>query len=68
MLGILLSAMCVLAYISTLINYGIPYLMPFAPMLKEDLKDFIVKYNLTDLTRRPGAFSLKNKTRLRRER
>lgn len=64
--GILLCGMCIIGYMATMVNYGVPYLIPLAPIFKDDLKDFIMKYNLTDLPYRPASPLLKNKIRLRR--
>lgn len=67
LLGVLFCGMCVLAYASSLTSFGSPYLTPLAPIVKDDLKDLLVKYNLTDRPYRPSAFKLRNKLRLRRE-
>lgn len=64
--GILVCGMCIISYMSTLSSFGVPYLMPFAPIFKDDLKDILVKYNLYDLNNRPGSFRLTDKIRLRR--
>ena len=64
--GIVLSGMSILAYMSALTSCGMPYLMPVAPIFKDDLKDFLVKYNLTDLKNRPGSYRLIDKVRMRR--
>lgn len=64
--GILISAMCIIAYTSNLSSFEVPYLSPVAPILKDDLRDFLIKHNLTDLKTRPASYGLLDKTRLRR--
>ena len=64
--GILISAMFIIAYTSNLSSFGVPYLSPVAPILKDDLRDFLIKHNLTDLKTRSVSYGLLDKTRLRR--
>lgn len=66
LIGLLLMGMAILAYMTAMSSFGIPYLMPLAPIFKEDLKDAVVKRNLTDLKRRFASFALKNKNRVKR--
>lgn len=66
LIGLLLMGMAILAYMTAMSSFGIPYLMPLAPIFKEDLKDAVVKRNLTDLKRRFASFALKNKNRGKR--
>lgn len=52
-LGIILVTVGLVAYLSSLENLGVPYLAPFAPLLRTDLGDTIVRAPIADLTRRP---------------
>lgn len=64
LIGLLFFGMAILAYLSNMSCFGIPYLLPVAPIFKEDLKDILIKRNLTDVKERFASFSLKNKKRL----
>ena len=63
--GIILLTAFVLWYLASTENYGVPVFAPFAPMIKHDLRDSLVKYNLSSLVRRPAAFKSLNKRRMK---
>ncbi len=46
-------------------SYGVPLLAPFAPLIKNDLYDSMVKANMYALKNRPEAFKVKDKVRLK---
>ena len=46
-------------------SYGAPLLSPFAPFIKDDLKDTVVKYGFDSLKNRPKFLGSKNKIRYR---
>ena len=46
-------------------SYGAPLLSPFAPFIKDDLKDTVVKYGFSGLKNRPEFLGSKNKLRYR---
>ena len=48
-------------------SYGVPLVAPFAPLVKNDLYDGMVKANLYSLEKRPKAFKLKNQVRLKKD-
>ncbi|MBQ8885091.1 MAG: spore germination protein [Clostridia bacterium] len=62
--GIVLTAAFVLYYLISSDAFGVPMLAPFAPLVKEDLKDSLVKFNMERLDKRPTLFKPKNRTRL----
>lgn len=63
--GIVLFASFILYYLITSDSYGTPPLAPFSPLVKSDLRDSIVKYDLESLKSRPQFLRSKNKTRLK---
>lgn len=66
--GLLLYSLAILAYLSDMSSFGIPYLAPFAPIEQNDLKDALIKQNVTDNPLRPFSHYLKNKTRMKNRR
>ena len=63
--GIVLFTAFLICYLVTEQSYGVPLFAPFAPLIKNDLKDSMVKSNLYSLKRRPEVFNTKNKVRLK---
>lgn len=63
--GLTLCVAFVLFYMLTADNYGMPLLAPFSPLTSRDLKDSLVKFELTSLNTRPEIYGSKNRTRLR---
>lgn len=63
--GIVLTATFLLYYLIDSDAFGTPLLAPFAPFVKADLKDSLVKFNIQRLTERPALFRSKNRTRLK---
>ena len=63
--GILLFTLAVLAYLSEMSSFGVPYLAPFAPIEGDDIKDALLKQSLRDRRTRPYSYPLQNKTRLK---
>ncbi len=63
--GIVLISTLTLFYMLTSDAYGAPLLAPFSPLIKNDLHDSIVKYDMQSLKNRPTVLKSKNKTRLR---
>ena len=66
--GIVLTSAFLLCYLLSADAFGAPALAPFSPFNRRDLRDSIVKYDITNLKTRPSVFRLKNKTRLRLDR
>ena len=64
--GVVLFVAYLISYLVTEQSYGVPLMAPFAPLIKNDLYDSMVKANMYSLEKRPAAFELKNKVRLKR--
>ncbi len=62
--GILGGVVFIVAYLNTMDSYGAPYLAPFSPLVKEDLKDTICRAKTSKMFTRPKSFKNKNNTRL----
>ena len=63
--GIVLLLTFLLYYLITADGFGAPLLAPFSPLLSRDLRDTVVKYDVSELKKRPLSIRSKNKTRLR---
>ena len=63
--GIVLFSAFLICYLVSEQSYGVPLFAPFAPLIKNDLKDAMVKSNLYSLKNRPEVFNTKNKVRLK---
>lgn len=61
--GIVFFTAFLICYLVSEQSYGVPLFAPFAPLIKGDLYDGIVKSNMTALNRRPRVFNAKNKVR-----
>lgn len=51
--GIILALLGILAHLSSLESFGVPYISPFGPYSWRDLKDSIVRFPASRLTKRP---------------
>ncbi len=63
--GVVLGIAFVLCYLVTEQSYGVPLVAPFAPLIKNDLYDSMVKANMYSLKKRPQAFKTKQRVRLK---
>lgn len=63
--GIVLLCAFLLYYLITADSFGAPPLSPFAPFIKHDQKDALLKADLYDLPTRPRLFRTKNRRRLK---
>ncbi len=63
--GIILVTAFVLFVLVTTDNFGTPVFAPFSPLVKHDLRDSLVKYNLTALSERPKTLNSPNKRRMK---
>jgi len=61
--GLVLGAIVLCVYMTSLDSYGAPLLAPYAPYIKSDLKDGIIKRETPRMTTRPKSFHNKNKRR-----
>ncbi len=63
--GIILVSAFVLFVLVTTENFGTPVFAPFSPLTKHDLRDSLIKYNLTALSERPKTLNSPNKRRMK---
>ena len=63
--GMTVMFMFGLFYLSDMDAYGSAYLAPLSPFIRRDMKDFIIKSDLTEMTTRPKSISNKNSRRLK---
>lgn len=63
--GIVMLTAFIIAYLCSLENFGVPFLAPYAPLIKPDLKDGLFMDFLSRHAFRPAVLKSKNKRRLR---
>ncbi|MNN18130.1 Spore germination protein XA [compost metagenome] len=63
MFGFLISAIAILFYISSLENFGVPYLSPFSPFRKQDLFYSLFKKPEIPEIKRPEILRTKDDTK-----
>ncbi|MDE5943674.1 MAG: spore germination protein [Clostridia bacterium] len=63
--GVVLFTAFIICYLVTEQSYGAPLLAPFAPIVKSDLYDSMVKANMNKLNDRPQSFVTRDKVRFR---
>jgi spore germination protein KA len=63
--GIVIGMVILMVYMNSLDSYGAPLLAPYAPFIKSDLKDGIIKAETRDMKTRPRSFSVRNKKRIK---
>ena len=61
--GIILASAFILFYMVTSDNFDTPVLAPFSPLVRRDLRDSIIKYNLGSLETRPRTLKSPNRRR-----
>jgi len=61
--GLVIGSIVLFVYMCSLDSYGAPLLAPYAPYIKNDLKDGIIKKEVTDMTTRPKSYKVPNKKR-----
>jgi len=62
--GLLLSLICLFAYLNSMETYGVPYLSPVAPIEFEDLRNTIFVSSYPDDKHRTSVLNLENNTRI----
>lgn len=62
--GIILGTMLVVLYLCTFNSYGTPYLAPYAPRIKQDLADGIIKQDIIARDTRPLSLPSQKKKRI----
>ena len=65
--GIMAGLLFLMAYMAGLDSYGTPFLAPFSPLIKEDLKDGLLRKGAADMVTRPYSIPGENKTRLKKD-
>ena len=61
--GIVTAFIILTTYLSKMDSFGVPYLSPLAPSVKNDKKDAFIKGSVQDMLTRPELIAGKNKTR-----
>ena len=61
--GIIVCFGIILIYLSTIENYGSPYLAPYSPLISNDLQDGITMKRIDEMLRRPESIGSPNKIR-----
>ncbi len=61
--GIILLGCALITYLSDFDSFGVPYLAPYSPIIKNDLQDALTKSFYAEIKKRPSAFKTKNVTR-----
>jgi len=63
--GIILLTAFIIYYLCNTDSFGTPVLAPFSPLVRHDLRDSVIKYNMNALTMRPQTLKSKNKRRMK---
>ena len=61
--GLVIGAILLCVYMNSLDSYGAPLLAPYAPLVKGDLKDGIVKKEIRAMDTRPKSYGTPNERR-----
>ncbi len=61
--GIILLGCALITYLSDFDSFGVPYLAPYSPIIKNDLQDALTKSFYAEMKKRPAVFKTKNVTR-----
>ncbi len=64
--GVIVLSAYIICYIVSEQSYGVPLVAPFAPLVKSDLYDSLIKADLYTLKNRPKVLKVKEKVRLER--
>ncbi len=60
---LIIGSLYLALYLCSLNGYGVPYTAPFAPLIKQDLKDSFYRVSLMRMENRPFSLGGKNKKR-----
>lgn len=63
--GIMLLSALIIAYLCSLENFGVPFLAPYAPLIKNDLQDGMSIDFISRQTLRPKVLKSKNERRIK---
>lgn len=61
--GMLMSFIMLTTYLISANGYGVPFLAPYAPCVKQDKQDAIIKRSVTHMHKRPKSLVRRNTTR-----
>lgn len=61
--GVLITFMILVAYLTSIKSFGVPYFVPYAPDIKRDKKDGFIKQDVQSMNSRPKLLVGKNKIR-----
>lgn len=61
--GMLMCFIILTTYLISANGYGVPFLAPISPSIKQDKQDAIIKNPLTQITKRPKSIASRNSTR-----
>jgi spore germination protein KA len=62
--GIIAGSIFIISYLTDFNAYGTPYLAPYAPNIKDDMTDSIIKLEANSMGRRPKSFPNQKSKRL----
>ncbi len=63
-IGIIILLLLIIGYLTSLENFGTPYLAPYAPRVIPDLQDALFKSGNSSMERRPASIPTDNRTRI----
>lgn len=66
--GLILGTVFLIGYLANMDSYGSPYLAPFAPKIKSDLKDGLMRTGIPNLDTLPKSIKNKKKRRTQNDR
>ena len=61
--GIMVALLAILIHLCSLRSFGVPYIAPIAPLVKSDLKDFVVRFPRWAMFTRPRLIGYKEPQR-----
>lgn len=65
--GVIILTIILVAYLSSLENFGTPYLAPYAPRISPDLQDGILKADSSSMDLRPYSIPTQNRRRINKK-
>lgn len=63
-IGIVVACIFICTYLLDMDAYGAPYLAPYAPFVRSDFKDFIIKKHISKLDNMPKSYEVKRNKRV----
>ncbi|MFC0189274.1 spore germination protein [Fictibacillus aquaticus] len=62
--GLTLALIVIIAHLTSLRSFGVPYLSPIAPFNMDDMKDAFFRFPIKSMLKRPSLISQKNRVRM----